>query len=97
MSLIIDNTNPSAVTVKGCGEPQTFDNFDEACRYADKVYEAKRFPKWPEDQTSFPFLEAFDEARTDRIAASHGDGEHYQSERVGDDWLKLYGLLGGAE
>lgn len=45
----------------------------------------------------FQHLDDFDEARTDRIAASHGDGEHYQSERVGDDWLKLYGLLGGAE
>lgn len=42
----------------------------------------------------FQHLDDFDEARTDRVAASHGDGEHY---RVGDEWLKLYGLLGGAE
>ncbi|ENA37440.1 hypothetical protein HMPREF1487_04358 [Pseudomonas sp. HPB0071] len=93
MSLIIDNTNPSAVVVKGNGEPKIFDSFMEACKYADEVRD-KRFPKWPDDQTSFQFLESFDEARIDRIAASHGDGEHYQ---VGDEWLREYGLTGGAE
>lgn len=26
----------------------------------------------------YPHLDAFDEERMDRIAASHGDGEHYE-------------------
>ena len=87
---ILNNLNPSKPFIEyGNGEKKDFDNFDQALEFADQLTE-KRFPRWPEDQTSFPFLEAFDEARTDRIAASHGDGEHY---RVGDEWLREDGLL----
>ncbi len=39
----------------------------------------------------FQHLDDFDEARIDRIAASHGDGEHYAG--VGADRLREYGLL----
>lgn len=39
----------------------------------------------------FQHLDDFDEARIDRIAASHGDGEHYAS--LGADWLREYNLL----
>jgi hypothetical protein len=55
--------------------------------------------RFPDDQLDMfsqekhPHLHDFNEERTDRVASSHGDGEHY---RVGDDWLKLYGLFGGA-
>lgn len=31
----------------------------------------------------YPHLDAFDEDRMDRIAASHGDGEHYDGVRDG--------------
>lgn len=87
---IIDNCNPHAVTVEyGEGEIKVFETLAKALEFADEL-RAKRFPVWPEDQTSFPFLESFDEARCDRVAASHGDGEHY---RVGDDWLREYNLL----
>jgi len=52
--------------------------------------------RFPDDQLDMfsqekhPHLYDFNEERTDRVAVSHGDGEHY---RVGDEWLREYGLL----
>ena len=83
--LIINNGNPSAVTVDHDGVTVTFSTFVEACKYADTIRE-KRFPKWPDDQQDL-----FDEARMDIIGQNGNDGEHYAG--LGADWLREYNLL----
>lgn len=53
--------------------------------------------RFPDDQLDMfsqekhPHLYDFNEERTDRVAVSHGDGEHYDD--LGADWLREYGLL----
>jgi hypothetical protein len=93
--MIINNQNPSAVTVEHDDIKETFPNFQAACAYADTVRE-KRFPQWPADQIDmFPHANAFDEDRMDRIGQNGPDGLAY--EGVGKEWLELYGLLGSVE
>ncbi|QEU28826.1 hypothetical protein [Pseudomonas luteola] len=88
--LIINNGNPSAVTVEHDGKVETFKTFAAACEYADKITE-KRFPIWPDDQQAFPFLESFDEERADLIGHNGPTAEHYSG--VGAYWLREYNLL----
>ncbi|WP_312601087.1 hypothetical protein [Pseudomonas luteola] len=88
--LIINNGNPSAVTVDHDGVTVTFSTFVEACKYADTIRE-KRFPVWPNDQMALPHLDDFDEERMDRIGQNGPDGLAYQG--VCADWLREYNLL----
>ncbi|TWI48055.1 hypothetical protein IQ22_04248 [Pseudomonas duriflava] len=91
--IIIDNRKPTAVVVTHDGK-KTFDTFAEACAYADEIRD-KRILVWPDDQTSFPFVNAFNEERMDRIGQNGPDGLAYDG--VGKEWLEQYGLLGDAK
>ena len=76
------------------GDPNYADNWHDIQGYAKLVED--RLPKENGGNPSAPVVEhEFDETRVDRVASSHGDGEHYTEVKEPGRPRHLCGACGG--